>query len=599
MFICYKCHSFMDSAAIDIEEILENFGGYTVNNLTDIFEPDKDDHEPAVSVISPYYSTLSMINHLKKVDGDFILLTLNSQSLYSKTSDIEILINQLSEKYIEVSAICIQETWLPPNSDTSLLHIDNFDLITQGYSTTTHGGLAIYINSKYNTEHFFSITESNVCEALFVKVSSSDLPNDIIVGNVYKPPHNNNNNGNIDQFLSDFYPLLDRLSDSNLEIACAGDFNIDLLKINTRNKYSDFLDTMIQNSFFPQITLPTRFAGKSCSLLDNIFCKFSDKIANTSSGILLNKISDHLLCFSSFKFISRRDKRQPKLVKQKIDVERAQQSFLEELRTLDIYSKMDQSLSQDPNINYKILTDTVANCRKKYFPSKFVKFNKRRHKGNKWITYGIITAINKRDRMYRELQALSTNSPRYIELKHNLAFRKPLIKKSIRELKMKYYHDLFEKYKNDIKNTWKTISEIFNKSNRKKNSIIKIQTNGKIISDPSEIANEFNTFFANIGPILAANLDVTNKKAFHSFLKNDIKTNFTFNLIDSSEVEKIIKSLKSKTSFGHDEMTTKLLKKIAPVLLYPITLIINQSLSSGIFPSDLKIAKVIPLHRKE
>ena len=106
--------------------------------------------------------------------------------------------------------------------------------------------------------------------------------------------------------------------------------------------------------------------------------------------------------------------------------------------------------------------------KKKHFPSKFVKFKKRRHKGNKWITYDLITAINKRDKMYRDLQALPTSNPRYLELKHNLAFRKSLIKKSIRELKMKYYHDLFEKYKSDIKNTWKTISEIFNKSNRKK-----------------------------------------------------------------------------------------------------------------------------------
>ena len=60
----------------------------------------------------------------------------------------------------------------------------------------------------------------------------------------------------------------------------------------------------------------------------------------------------------------------------------------------------------------------------------------------------------------------------------------------------------------------------------------------------------------------------------------------------------IIIYLKFKTSVGHDEMTTKSLKQLFPVLLQSLTLIINQSLITGIFTDDLIIAKVIPLHKK-
>ena len=42
-----------------------------------------------------------------------------------------------------------------------------------------------------------------------------------------------------------------------------------------------------------------------------------------------------------------------------------------------------------------------------------------------------------------------------------------------------------------------------------------------------------------------------------------------------------------------------LLKKVKNILCDPITLIINQSLNTGIFPSKLKKAKVIPLFKKE
>ena len=59
----------------------------------------------------------------------------------------------------------------------------------------------------------------------------------------------------------------------------------------------------------------------------------------------------------------------------------------------------------------------------------------------------------------------------------------------------------------------------------------------------------------------------------------------------------IIKS-KSKTSTGNDRLSTKLLKLIGPYLAPAITLILNQSLTTGIFPDSLKIARVIPLFKK-
>ena len=68
----------------------------------------------------------------------------------------------------------------------------------------------------------------------------------------------------------------------------------------------------------------------------------------------------------------------------------------------------------------------------------------------------------------------------------------------------------------------------------------------------------------------------------------------------SLRASKIIASLlRSKSSFGHDGMSTQFLKTIAQVLLRPLTLIINQSSMTGIFPDQLKIAKVLPVHKKD
>jgi hypothetical protein len=64
-------------------------------------------------------------------------------------------------------------------------------------------------------------------------------------------------------------------------------------------------------------------------------------------------------------------------------------------------------------------------------------------------------------------------------------------------------------------------------------------------------------------------------------------------------VRKTINNLPTKNSCGFDGVSTKLLKVIEPVILKSLTLLINQVLYSGVFPDKLKIAKVIPIFKKD
>ena len=54
------------------------------------------------------------------------------------------------------------------------------------------------------------------------------------------------------------------------------------------------------------------------------------------------------------------------------------------------------------------------------------------------------------------------------------------------------------------------------------------------------------------------------------------------------EVSMIINNLKPKNSSGYDGISSKLLKMLHPVIIYPLTDIINKSLQEGIFPNDMK-----------
>jgi hypothetical protein len=65
----------------------------------------------------------------------------------------------------------------------------------------------------------------------------------------------------------------------------------------------------------------------------------------------------------------------------------------------------------------------------------------------------------------------------------------------------------------------------------------------------------------------------------------------------TNEIKRIIKSLKTKNSYGYDEISTKILKISCPFLSSPINYICNKMLFWGIFPDRLKCAVIKPLHK--
>ena len=83
------------------------------------------------------------------------------------------------------------------------------------------------------------------------------------------------------------------------------------------------------------------------------------------------------------------------------------------------------------------------------------------------------------------------------------------------------------------------------------------------------------------------------------FLQSNITSSFTFSYVTCKIINEAISALENKNSTGHDNLSLKFIKLISQSILYPLSIIINQSLFTGIFPKDLKIAKVIPIYKKD
>lgn len=68
--------------------------------------------------------------------------------------------------------------------------------------------------------------------------------------------------------------------------------------------------------------------------------------------------------------------------------------------------------------------------------------------------------------------------------------------------------------------------------------------------------------------------------------------------VDDREIFRIIMNLPNKFSAGVDEIPIFLLKHVAEFISTPLSIIINECLIEGIFPEELKKAKIVPVYKK-
>ena len=88
------------------------------------------------------------------------------------------------------------------------------------------------------------------------------------------------------------------------------------------------------------------------------------------------------------------------------------------------------------------------------------------------------------------------------------------------------------------------------------------------------------------------------KKLALDYLHSNTDSSFVIPPVTTLEIVDIISSLKNGKAAGAFSIPINLLKILSNLIAEPLCTIVNGSFSTGIFPDDLKLAKVIPLHKK-
>ena len=151
---------------------------------------------------------------------------------------------------------------------------------------------------------------------------------------------------------------------------------------------------------------------------------------------------------------------------------------------------------------------------------------------------------------------------------------------------------------NSIKNTWKGLKSILNIKNISAEIPKTLSVDGTTISNPMDISDIFNNYFSSIATKTKLNISFSHKH-FSDFLKNRSNISFFVSPTDKTEIEDAISSFDSNKSVGPNSILIKLLKLLKDDISSQLSEIFNISFSSGVFPSILKTAKVIPIHKKD
>ena len=157
---------------------------------------------------------------------------------------------------------------------------------------------------------------------MFLELDHNILLNKIIIGNVYKPPRDNNSARNINAFKTERKPILQELGANNDEVVICGDYNINRLKMNGETHFSDFY-TMLGH------TRLNRSSG--ATLIDNIYCKLSSQTVTSSTGIILDELSDNYPYILRIDDLNTKLSKPPRRVKQNINDIRAMESLRDDI----------------------------------------------------------------------------------------------------------------------------------------------------------------------------------------------------------------------------------------------------------------------------
>ena len=371
------------------------------------------------------------------------------------------------------------------------------------------------------------------------------------------------------------------------------DHNLDLLKFDYHHNTQDFMETNLQSNLYLTIVRPTRITKTTVTLIDNIFVSLH-LYSNCRSWLLIDSISDHLPYLLNITGIKHK-------LKDPIKIESRDLKHIEQLKgTLAEhdwqYLRSEGASMEKTSERFSVdLTDLIEHFTP--IKSKTIPYGKLRKEA--WLTSGILKSIRKEKQLYKAM-IQKDGFPVETRLPVETQYRnyKALLQRIEQTAKQNYYHNCCVELKSNTKKLWETMNSAVNKMSDKSSVINELTVGGIKITKPNEIADTLGNYFASVGENYAHKIPKP-KWDVNDYVKliHENVNSLYFCPTDYMEVDKIIAKLPNKASSGYDKINNKLLKLLKDEISKPLSDLLNKSLVQGIFPLNMKLSEVVPLHK--
>ena len=130
--------------------------------------------------------------------------------------------------------------------------------------------------------------------------------------------------------------------------------------------------------------------------------------------------------------------------------------------------------------------------------------------------------------------------------------------------------------------------------------IKKLKVDGGYVYSGNKISEEFAAHFSGIIKKYATQMPDSKNSLRRYVKKIPLQTKSIFlEPVAERELDKYIDNLPPKKSSGLDDIDNTILKELKHYLLEPLAILFNESISSGQFPTAMKIAKVVSLFKNK
>lgn len=502
-----------------------------------------------------------------------MLSHLNVQSINNKTNALEVFLHEN-----KVDIFCATEHWLV-NEEIKQHRLEGYIQLSN-FSRKTHcnGGSVIFGKTdfikRYNCENVMNIISRSI--ELHFECSAIVINKKLCVLCIYRSP-----SSDFEIFITQLTTVLTLVSNKFEHKIIVGDLNI-----NNKNECyeTNTLRNVFKNSnvFSCNVdNVPTRYSKTNDSVIDYIVTD----INFNNFSIFDPMISDHTAQLLEFKINFKLENESKYILINRITDEKLYhfQFLYKQLVNKPLVGDNFDNIDNMYNVFYSQFSSCYDTC---FIPElKCIKQKNTRFSLPWYDTY-----LKKLSCKLKDLHFLYKN----IKDDNLLSQIRTLKKEYNNQLQLKkfnYYNDKVNFSSNKTKAIWNLV----NNSKKCKSCCSELVINNTLVTDKTEIVNHFANHFSSVAEIARKKLGVISSSCTHDITSLN---SMSFVPVSGRDVEKIIDSMKCKPSTGFDEISVKVVKYCKYELSDDLASLINRSVELGQFPSLLKKAIVIPIHKK-